>query len=58
MCWVDKFAEGVNCSFLPAKSIVEPAADAPEVVRHHLWCRLLVTGYAQQGAARSQIAIL
>ena len=40
MCWVEEFAEGVGCSFLPAESVVEPAAGAPEVVRHLLRCRL------------------
>ena len=40
MCWVEEFPEGVGCSFVPAENVVEPAAGAPEVVCHLLWCRL------------------
>ena len=40
MCRVEEFAEGVGCSSLPAGGGVEPAAGAPEVVRHLLWRRL------------------
>ena len=31
MYWVEKFAKGIGCSFPPAESVVEPAADAPQV---------------------------
>ena len=39
MGFVEECAEGLGCSSLPAKSAVEPAAGASEVVRHLLWCR-------------------
>ena len=38
-CWVEKFAEGARYSFLPTKSVVQPTAGAPEVVRDLLRCR-------------------
>ena len=38
VCFVEEFAEGVGCSFLSAKSIVEPAGCAPEVAPHPLRC--------------------
>ena len=40
LCSVEEFAEEVGCSFLPAESVVEPAADAPQVVCQLLRCRL------------------
>ena len=40
VCWVEVLAKGVGCSFLPDESVVEPAASAPELVCHLLWCRL------------------
>ena len=53
-CLVEKFGDGARYSFLSAKSVVEPAAGAPEVVcellrcrpRPRLWCRgIYVAGW-------------